>query len=253
MELRAEPASDPHEVFPGRRIPWGPRDVGFGVLWFLLLFVLAPLPIALPFAVAYGEESTEFFAASLILGAASEVGLVAVAAAFTFRKYGGDWAHLGFRTPNWGTVGWATVALVVSLLIGALYTLLIEWLGVDVLEGKCDDQLPKDVLNNNGLMVLAGIIIVSFAPVCEEVFFRGFTFPGLARSWGVPAGIVVSALVFSLAHISLALHKTFVPILAIGLVFAFCYWRSGNILSTILAHLAFNSIAFVQIVATECD
>jgi membrane protease YdiL (CAAX protease family) len=252
--MRAEAAAGgPRPADDDRRSAWGAREVGFGVLWFLLLFIIAPLPIAIPFVVAFGEESSEFFAASLVLGAGSEVGLVVVAAALSFRKYGGGWQALGFRRPGWSTLGWAVAALVASMTLGYLYAVLIDAFGVDVLAGECDDQLPKDVLNNTGLLVIAGVVIVSFAPVCEEVFFRGFAFPGLARSWGMPLGIAGSALVFSVAHLGPALHKTFVPILAIGLVFAFCYWRSGNILSTILAHLAFNSIAFAQIVATECE
>jgi membrane protease YdiL (CAAX protease family) len=61
----------------------------------------------------------------------------------------------------------------------------------------------------------------------------------------------VSGIVFASAHISLAWHKTFVPIFIIAAVFAAAYYKSGNILSTIAAHGVFNTISFIGL--TQCD
>jgi hypothetical protein len=99
---------------------------------------------------------------------------------------------------------------------------------------------------------MAGIAVIGFAPVCEEIFFRGFIMPGMVKAWGVPIGIAVSGLLFSAAHIGPALHKTIVPIFIIGAVFGAAYYRSGNIFTTILAHLLFNSISFAFL-ATSGD
>lgn len=238
----------------GRRIDWTLGDVGFGVLWFLGLFLLFPLPFVGLAALATGdEESTLVYAVSLISGAGSEAGLVVVAAAYTWGKYGGSWERLGIGIPGWSTLGWAVAALFAALALGYVYAVFIEALDVDWLRSECDDQLPRDVINNVGLMTLAGIIAIGFAPVCEEIFFRGFIFPGMVRPWGVVAGVAASGLLFSMAHISGSLHKTIVPIFIIGAVFAAAYYRSGNVLTPILAHLVFNSVSFAILAGGGCD
>jgi membrane protease YdiL (CAAX protease family) len=236
--------------FVGGRIDWTLRDVLFGLLWFFALFQIIPIPFVLPFAFA-GTESELFFGASLVGGMGADIGLVVVAVFFTFRKYGGGWARLGLHAPTWWTLWWGLGAFVAAFALAAAYSGIIDWFDIDALRSQCDDQIPNEVLDSTLLMAITGVIVIGFAPVCEEVFFRGFIFPGMAKGWGFVAAIFISGLVFSAGHISLALHKTLVPILIIGAVFAAVYYKSGNIFSTMLAHLLFNTIAFVGL--TQCD
>ena len=48
---------------------------------------------------------------------------------------------------------------------------------------------------------LLAIIAVSMGPLMEELFFRGFMYPVLARRMGVAWGIVLTALPFGLIHL----------------------------------------------------
>ena len=109
---------------------------------------------------------------------------------------------------------------------------------------------PKQVRETRGLLALASLTVIAFAPVCEELFFRGFVFPGLSKRWGLIAGIVVSGLVFASAHL---LYKSFVPIAGVGMVFAYSYYRSRSIFTPMLAHIAFNSVSIAAIAAGSCD
>ena len=77
----------------------------------------------------------------------------------------------------------------------------------------------------------------------QELFFRGFIFTGLARLWGLVPGVIVSGLLFSSAHVS---YKSFIPIALVGMVFAYTYSRSRNIVSTMVAHCAFNSFSIAS-------
>jgi membrane protease YdiL (CAAX protease family) len=235
----------------GRRIEWTQRDVLFGALWFIFLFILAPLPFVLPFALSSddGETSNAFFAAALVTSMFSQVGLVVVAAHFTWRKYGGSWERLGFARPTWGTLGWAAAALLAAFAYAAIYGGIVEAFDIDSLKAACDEQVPSNVQDSVPLLLFASIVFVTFAPICEETFFRGFIFPGLAR-WGVAVGVVLSAGLFSVAHASL---KAFLPILGIGMIFALAYWKSGNILTTILAHFAYNCISVSTLWVGECE
>jgi membrane protease YdiL (CAAX protease family) len=253
MDIAAGDSLTPPETqIGGQRIDWSAKDVLFGLLWFLGLFIVAPLIVTAPVAIAFGSSSDEFFASALVLAAVAEAGIAAIAAWYTFGRHGGGLARLGLRPPGWPTVGWAVATFVAALAFSLAWAGIINVFDIDALKSKCDDQIPKEILNNNALLALAGVSVVGFAPLCEEMFFRGFVFPGLARSWGIAAGIAGSALLFSIAHVSPSLHKTFVPILAIGLVFAFSYWRSGNLFSTVLAHLGFNVLSFVALNVESC-
>ena len=238
--------------FAGGRIDWTLRDVLFGSLWFLAFFLVIPIPFVAPF-LAFGDDSPQYMSAALFAGAASEVALIGIAVWFTFRKYGGSWARLGFRTPTWSTVGYAAAAVAAAFALAAVYGVLIEIFDIDALRSQRDDQLPREVLDSGALLAIAGVVVIGFAPVCEEIFFRGFILPGMVKAWGVTIGIALSGLVFSTAHIGPAWHKTLIPIFIIGAVFGAAYYRSGNIFTTILAHALFNAISFAALAAGDAD
>jgi membrane protease YdiL (CAAX protease family) len=86
---------------------------------------------------------------------------------------------------------------------------------------------------------LAGAIIVAcvIAPFAEETFFRGFMYAGMRDRWGLAAGVIASALIFALFHMSLS---TLVPIAAMGAVFALLYERTDALWPCIALHAAVN-------------
>jgi membrane protease YdiL (CAAX protease family) len=249
MELTigdAMPAPQPPAGDTGRGdASWTLNDLLFAALWFIGLFVVFPLPFALPFYRIYGDTSDQYFIATMLLGVGSEVGLGVVAAWFSFRKYGGGWERLGVRTPTWATVGWAVVALLAAVAVNLTYAGIINLFDIGALKSACDDQVPKELLASTPSLIVASAVFVTFPPVFEEIFFRGFVFPGLRRAWGLGIAVVLSGLLFSLAHISGSLDKTIIPIAGIGMAFALAYWRSGNIFTVMLAHFANNVIAVV--------
>jgi len=249
MATGAAPGGSRPPMLNGQRIEWTPKDVFFGVLWFIFLFLVAPLPFVLPFVGAYGSDSDEVFVVSIVASAFAEVGLLLVAARYTFGRHGGSWERLGIRGPTWGTLGWAAAALIAAFIFAMVYGAIIEWLDVEQLKAACDEQVSADVQNNAALLAIASVVFVTFAPVCEETFFRGFVFPGLMR-WSVPVAVIVSAALFSVAHASV---KAFIPIFAIGMIFATTYFRSGNLISTMLAHFAYNCISVSVMWAGDCQ
>jgi membrane protease YdiL (CAAX protease family) len=212
-----------HEAPAGRPVPWSLGDVLVGIGWFIGLFFAGQV-LVVPVALAYGAKSHELYATALVIGAVVEVAIAVVAFELTARRYGGGIAALGIGPPSWRTLRWALAAFVLAMAVSYAYGILIE--------------------------VLAAVTVIAFAPVCEELFFRGFLFPGLARGWGVVPAIIISGVLFGAAHL---LYKSFIPIAGVGIVFAFAYYRSGNILSTMLAHLAFNSLSIAFIAGGACD
>jgi membrane protease YdiL (CAAX protease family) len=89
-------------------------------------------------------------------------------------------------------------------------------------------------------LALPLIIIGLFGPFCEEVFFRGFALPVFANRFGLWGGILISAALFSVFHLSIG---GAVPIFVFGIVLAWLYVRTGSIYPSMVAHVTQNILA----------
>jgi membrane protease YdiL (CAAX protease family) len=76
------------------------------------------------------------------------------------------------------------------------------------------------------------------APLFEEFLFRGFLLPSLTRYLSVWGAILVSSLLFAVAHLSLS---EIFPLTALGIVLGVVYTRSRNLLAPMLLHSLWNS------------
>lgn len=77
------------------------------------------------------------------------------------------------------------------------------------------------------------------APIAEEAFFRGVVFNAWYREGGRRAAYIGSSLLFGVIHLNLV---AFVPIVLLGLILAWVYERTRNILAPIAVHAVFNGI-----------
>ena len=89
-----------------------------------------------------------------------------------------------------------------------------------------------------GGFVPALLITVLLAPVIEEVLFRGVLFTSLRQKKGFIFAIVVSGLIFSLAHIGNPIQA--IGALPLGIYLCFMYHRLGSIIPGILLHASWN-------------
>ncbi len=247
------PARPEAPEIAGHRIDWTGRDIVIGLLLFVAVFVLLPL-LVLPLALIYEQGSSQFLTAAMVVSAFIYVGIAFVAARMTFLKYGGGWERLGVGPPTGRTLGWAAAAFAGALFVSVSYGALVNALRLEGLKQSCADQIPREIRDDHAMLALSAFVAVVFAPVCEELFFRGFTFTGLARAWGLGAGIVASGLLFGAAHLlgNPLLYKSFVEFAAIGMVFGYAYYKSGNLVSTMMAHFTFNLMGMVLIASTTC-
>lgn len=80
------------------------------------------------------------------------------------------------------------------------------------------------------------------APVFEEILFRGFLLPSLTRYLPVWGAILLSGLIFALAHLS---FSEVLPLATLGVVLGFVYTRSRGLLASMLLHSLWNSVTMV--------
>jgi membrane protease YdiL (CAAX protease family) len=109
-------------------------------------------------------------------------------------------------------------------------------------------QLPKHIpmeefLKTPLAAVLTGILAVSFGPLMEELYFRGFLYPVLARRFGVVMGVVSTAIAFGLIHAAqLAFAWGLVLIIfLVGVVLTIVRARLRSVGASFVVHVAYNS------------
>ncbi len=96
--------------------------------------------------------------------------------------------HWNWPLSSWTYLGVGVVVFMVLLFLESL---------LPMPKDTPFDQLFDRPLDAYLIMILA----VAVAPLMEELFFRGFLYPVLARRLGVAAGIALSALPFGLLHL----------------------------------------------------
>ena len=92
-----------------------------------------------------------------------------------------------------------------------------------------------------GLFALTALVL---APLFEETLFRGVLLPVAAQRLGSVGGIVLSAAIFALAHLSLG---ELVPLFLLGLGLGWLRWRSGRLSTTVLMHALWNGLTFLNL------
>jgi ABC-2 type transport system permease protein/sodium transport system permease protein len=89
------------------------------------------------------------------------------------------------------------------------------------------------------------IACLGVAPgVCEELFFRGWLFGAVRRSWGGWASVLATGLVFGVFHVVLAggaAPERLAPSTVLGILLGWCRWRSGSVWPGLAIHVAHNS------------
>jgi membrane protease YdiL (CAAX protease family) len=108
-------------------------------------------------------------------------------------------------------------------------------------------DLPMDRLFKTSfdawILALFGVLI---APLMEELFFRGFLYPVLARRFGMVASIVLTGLGFALVHAQ-QLGHAWGPVLIIflvGVALTTARARAKSVAAGWLIHFAYNGTLF---------
>jgi len=101
------------------------------------------------------------------------------------------------------------------------------------------DVNVKDVTGADLLIV--GLIIIVAAPICEEIFFRGYLYPPMRKHFGVWGAALLNGFLFSAVHFSVfgLIGRTLA-----GIVFCLLYEYNDNLWSPITAHALNNFVAF---------
>lgn len=153
-------------------------------------------------------------------------------------------ASLGWRRSEfkpWAAlIGGVLLAFLVSAIAALLHT----------------PQVPSPVeslMNSPVLLTMFGIMAVTIAPLFEEMMFRGFLQPLLSRTFGVVAGIFMTAIVFGVLH---APEYSFAwqYALAVSIVGAVLGWvrvTANSIIPSTVMHGAYNTVFVIALAVSK--
>lgn len=116
--------------------------------------------------------------------------------------------------------------------------------------GLLDEFPPQELvtlLSNSEYPVATGLLAVFaivLAPAVEEIIFRGAIYRFLKGHTTLLVAQVISGAFFAIIHFNL---MSFLPLLAIGIILARFYEKSGNILLPMLFHSLWNSFSLLLI------
>jgi len=238
-------------------VPWTIWQTLSGILWtltpyaaFLLLITFSSRQVANQAkTVPISPQLDLIYAVAALLYAIVTEGVFLLAPVyFAKQSSSGDMRSimqaLGFRRFNfWRVLPWMILLFLAFFLVNYLYELLITTLHLPL---QTNDQLVFEQGKVAPISIDATLIGAAvIAPLCEEAFFRSFTFMGFLRGMPVWAAIVSSAFLFALIHVDLA---SFAVLFFIGLALAFLRWYSNSIWPGIILHALNNAASGLIIV-----
>jgi membrane protease YdiL (CAAX protease family) len=160
--------------------------------------------------------------------------------------------RLRYGKPFWTSLGWVSPprGLALYIILGAGLAIGVALLGAAL--RTPDVAMPmKELLQDSASLVLVGAFAVSLGPLCEELAFRGFILPLVARSLGAVAGILLTAAGFALLHgPQYAWSWQHISLITLaGAVFGMVRLRSGSTAAATVMHAAYNFTFFVAYAA----
>jgi len=109
--------------------------------------------------------------------------------------------------------------------------------------------LPIEIMfQDRRSVLLLMILAITVAPLVEETIFRGYIYPVVARSLGVPAGVIITGVLFGLLH-AMQLSGAWAQIallVFVGIVFTYIRAASKTVLASYLTHLSYNGYIFLS-------
>ena len=234
------------------RPAWGFFEtIGWGmislIVWFVAQTIVVAGLIAWQEAVKPGSsdlrtmatDATSLAAITIIAGP-TWIGVTAIAARWRRRRFAD---YMALVLPRQRELIFAIGCLIVILIVTDVGSYL---LGRPVIPQFMIDAYKS--AQSPVAVVLLFIAIVVFAPVCEEIAFRGFLFRGLsATRFGAPLAILLTSLVWALMHVQ---YDWFVisQIFLLGIFFGWLRWATGSTVLTIVLHFIANFAAFAETV-----
>ena len=219
---------------------WGIGPPALGILALAPTAILVSLlALTMPLAMATAISA-------LTLGIVQ----IALAWALALRAWPPRLSPLGLtrpaRTPlkvATATVGTIAASLTFAWLYGIAASALASRFGWNWL---MPPELPADLLLPGPALAASVLALVLWTPLAEEIFFRGFVMRGIVNRLGLAPGLLASAAVFAILHLTPGL---LLPVFVTGLLLGALSAYTRSLWPPIAVHAAQNALAVLATAA----
>ena len=250
-DLQPSPLPSAGESLPDDlRAPWGWMELGVLVLVAGGSAILLSYLLALAFLVSgvslaqiqrSGPEKSLFLILNQVFLFLGLLGYLAAQ------------VRVRFGSPFWHTIGWRKLengslsrpATYLRLVLGGFLLAFLVQLSSAFFPTKAKMPIEaffQDRRSALGLMLIA----ILLAPVVEETIFRGYVYPVLARSLGIPGGVALTGSLFGLLHAPQLWGgwPQIALLILVGIVLTWVRARTRTVFASFLLHLSYNSFLF---------
>jgi membrane protease YdiL (CAAX protease family) len=242
VEVSSDPPITPPAYVPPENPPFSGWDVTkIGFLLFLVPVVIEPFVVVFAQKIFYPQLGIPDVAhkAWVILGP-QFVWFAIVALYLVFsanrRFHQSLWSAIRWNWPRQGWISLVAIGIATVVLLRLLQYVL---------------PLPKkspfdDFFRRPSDAYAFAMLAISFGPFMEEIFFRGFLYPVLARRLGIFMGVLLTALPFAFIHV--IEYKAWAPVLIVflvGVVLTLVRAKRQSVASSFIVHAIYNGIPVV--------
>ncbi len=156
------------------------------------------------------------------------------------------------RDYGWGLGEWWDLPVGAAIGLASQYILIpLLYLPFEHIDRNLSHELSQPARNDSAAvhsvasLVVLMLFLVVGAPMVEELFFRGLLLRSLLGRTPPAVAIVISALLFALAHFEAV---QFAGLAVFGVVLGILAWRTRRLAPGIGAHAAFNAAAVISVV-----
>ena len=140
-----------------------------------------------------------------------------------------------FKKLNWKLpIGLAIVEYFFAWGINAITLYGLSFLFPEYLNSLFNKEYPTTTIG----FIFAAISSLIYAPIIEELFFRGLIFQKIAIKHNIFKAVLVSAIAFSVLHFRFDL----IPLFISGIVAAILYFKTKTLATPIINHFSYNLI-----------
>lgn len=149
------------------------------------------------------------------------------------------WTSVRWNWPGRTWFGWMTLGVGLAVIVQSVSALL------PIPKSLPIERYFRDTL---GAWMMAGFG-VTLAPLVEELYFRGFMYPALARRLGAVLSVIITSALFAVIHASQLAHAwaPLLLLLLVGTVLTTVRARANSVATTFLIHVGYNGTLFIML------
>lgn len=159
-----------------------------------------------------------------------------------------NFGFIGLVWPSLKDLGYAVAGFGVYFLLYLVITIIVKAIFPDINFGQ-NQKIGFESAQQGWELVLVFISLVVLPPIVEEILARGFLYTGLKTKLSLWSSVVITSVMFALAHLQFGSGAPLLWVAAIdtftlSLVLIYLREKTGNLGASIMLHMLKNGIAF---------